>query len=205
MIVWADNGGVELPNQALKDSTSAKIHQGNATTNELPASPWMERNSVIARSALLAFPSRRRHGRPHLLDHLRQRGRRGDRRRVRHDRHERRPGDRTHPGVQLTDGDPVTTAALNRKGHLARLHARPAHLNCDNTYPTSTMKRHGIKLSELSKPGVERRRTVSCPQGTIVERSQCHPWHTPLVDILCCDGRGEVTRGVVSDLECVGR
>ena len=37
VIVLADNGGVELRYQVIDDSKAARIHQGNATSNQLPS------------------------------------------------------------------------------------------------------------------------------------------------------------------------
>jgi hypothetical protein len=53
VIVLADNGGVELRYQALDDTTSAKIHEGNATSNELPSITVDGTNSSVAPSAVL--------------------------------------------------------------------------------------------------------------------------------------------------------
>ena len=53
VIVLADNGGVELRYQALNDSTSVKIHQGDAKSNQLPSITVDGTNEVIAPSAVL--------------------------------------------------------------------------------------------------------------------------------------------------------
>lgn len=53
VIVLADNGAVELRYLALNDSTSAKLHQGTATSNQLPSIAVEGTNSVVAPSAVL--------------------------------------------------------------------------------------------------------------------------------------------------------
>lgn len=53
VIVLADNGGVELRYQALDDSTSARIHQGDAKSNQLPSITVDGTNGVVAPSAVL--------------------------------------------------------------------------------------------------------------------------------------------------------
>ena len=53
VIVLADNGGVELRYQALNDSTSAKIHQGDAKSNQLPSITVDGTNEEVAPSAVL--------------------------------------------------------------------------------------------------------------------------------------------------------